>query len=151
MRPISERELIHERLGDRFEACLSVYDTERRLTVLIDEFFGDIDLRGRSVLEVGCGLGFFTRRLCERGANVIATDIGEQLLAKVRENVGRECLKVDALALSEYFGRDRFDAVLSSECIEHTPSPNEALREMARVSRSGGYISLARRIGFGPL
>lgn len=143
MRSINPKELIHERLGERFASELSMYDTERRLTVLIDEFLGGMDLVERSALEVGAGLGFFSERLQLRGARVIATDIGEGLLQRVHQRVGCECIKVDALCLSQHFARESFDIVLSSECIEHTPSPEEALRQMARLVKCGGYLSMS--------
>ncbi len=49
----------------------------------------------------------------------------------------------DALGLVEHFGPQRFDLVVSSECIEHTPDPPRALRQMARVLKPGGYLSLS--------
>jgi len=143
MRSIGEKELIHDRLGDRFATTLSVYDTNRRLSVLVDEFLGDERLRGKHVLDVGAGLGFFSERLHQKGAHVVATDIGENLLSRVRARVGCDCQRVDALGLVEAFGLDQFDIVVSSECIEHTPSPDEALRQMARVLKPGGYLAVS--------
>jgi 2-polyprenyl-3-methyl-5-hydroxy-6-metoxy-1,4-benzoquinol methylase len=40
-------------------------------------------------------------------------------------------------------GRDRFDLVVSSECIEHTPDPPAALGQMAAVLRPGGHIAVS--------
>ena len=143
MRTITEKELIHERLGDRFEQALSLYDTERRLHVLVDEFLGEDGLRGRQVLDVGAGLGHFSERMQQKGAVVTAADIGEGLLRRVREKVGCDCRQVDALRLVETFGENHFDIVLSSECIEHTPSPTDALRQMCRVLKTGGKLSIS--------
>ncbi len=143
MRTITEKELIHERLGNRFEQALSLYDTHRRLDVLVNEFLGENYLGGKQVLDVGAGLGFFSERLQQKGASVTAADIGAGLLRRVRERVGCECRQVDALRLVETFGENRFDVVLSSECIEHTPSPAEALRQMCRVLKSGGRLSVS--------
>jgi hypothetical protein len=42
---------------------------QQYLDSLIDEILAD-GLRGREVLEIGCGKGHFLRRLCERGGNV---------------------------------------------------------------------------------
>lgn len=141
MRPISEKELVHERLGDRFASALSEYDTLRRIEVLVDEFLGDV--KGQRALEVGSGLGFFARALQDRGASVVASDIGEELLRRVKATVGCECVRVDALALVDHFGPDSFDIVLSSECIEHTPIPADAVRQMARVLKPGGRLALS--------
>jgi 2-polyprenyl-6-hydroxyphenyl methylase/3-demethylubiquinone-9 3-methyltransferase len=144
MREIDSRELTHEKLGPaQFADALSQYDTGRRLKVLIDEFLPGDTLAGKEVLEVGTGLGFFAEALQRRGARVTAIDIGETLLSEVRARVGCECLKVDALGVAEHFGPARFDVVLSSECIEHTPDPLEALRQMAYVLKPGGYLSVS--------
>jgi 2-polyprenyl-3-methyl-5-hydroxy-6-metoxy-1,4-benzoquinol methylase len=143
MRTISRKEYIHENLGDQFESALSMYDTQRRVEVLIDEFLGNQQLEGKRVLDVGTGLGFFAGRLQQRGAIITAVDIGENLLKRVKERLNCECLVVDALGLSNYFGADRFDFVVSSECIEHTPDPEEALKQMAAVVKPGGLISVS--------
>jgi 2-polyprenyl-3-methyl-5-hydroxy-6-metoxy-1,4-benzoquinol methylase len=143
MRQVTAAEFSHERLGDRFEQSLSHYDTRRRVEVLIDDFLTDELVWGKDALEVGCGLGFFSARLKERGARVLATDLGEQLLEKVRLRVGCECAWADALSLEEQFGAERFDLVVSSECIEHTPAPLRALQQMARVLKPGGYLAVS--------
>ena len=143
MRVLDPRELCHDRLADRFGDLLSNYDTQRRLDTLIDEFLPVERLAGATVLDVGCGLGQFSERLQARGAKVTATDIGTRLLDLTRERVGCECVQADALDLATVFGEDRFDIVVSSECIEHTPDPREALRQMAKVLKPGGWLSLS--------
>ena len=87
MRIPTQKEYSHERLGERFRTALSAYDTQRRLDVLIDRFLAG-KLEGRTVLEVGAGLGFFSQRLQQRGASVTATDIGESMLQHVTEGEG---------------------------------------------------------------
>ena len=54
------KELTHERMGDAFASALSGYDTTRRVEVLIDHFLTDAMVRGKSALDVGCGLGLFS-------------------------------------------------------------------------------------------
>ena len=143
MRQLSDKELIHERLGRRFEEALSEYDTDRRVEILVEDFLGDLDLRGVHALDVGCGLGFFSRALQARGAVVLACDIGHELVERIRATVGCESVQADALALVDQFGESRFDLVLSSECIEHTPSPTQALIQLAKVLKPGGRLSLS--------
>ena len=63
MRAVTEEELCHERLGDEFERALSTYDTRRRVETLIDEFLTDDMVAGKDTLDVGCGLGYFSKRL----------------------------------------------------------------------------------------
>ena len=143
MRTPSKQEYCHEQLGDKFAQGLSEYDTQRRVEVLINEFLSDNMVRGKTALDVGCGLGFFSEALQERGAHVIACDIGPTLLERTRQRVGCTCELADALQLVEHFGSNRFDLIVSSECIEHTASPAEALRQMVAVLKPGGYLAVS--------
>lgn len=143
MRQITSAEYCHERLGDDFEKALSSYDTRRRVETLVDEFLPESALSGRDALDVGCGLGYFSARLQKRGARVTGCDIGTGLLERTRARVGCETAVADALHLVEQFGRDRFDVVVSSECIEHTPDPAEAVRQMVLVLKPGGLLAIS--------
>jgi 2-polyprenyl-3-methyl-5-hydroxy-6-metoxy-1,4-benzoquinol methylase len=130
-------------LGDRFESALSLYDTRRRIEVLVDEFLPESAINGKSALDVGCGLGHVSQRLVERGAHLIACDLGAGLVKRTQARAGCEAVVADAMRLSDTFGRERFDLVVSSECIEHTPDPGRALHEMLRVLRPGGLLSIS--------
>lgn len=142
-RPIDPREMTHERLGDRFAFALSRYDTDRRVEVLVDEFLGAERLRGARVLDVGCGLGDFSQRLAEHGAQVTACDLGAGLVERTRQRVGCEAVVADVLDLKATFAPESFDIVLSSECIEHTPNPVRAVEQMARLVKPGGMLSVS--------
>jgi 2-polyprenyl-3-methyl-5-hydroxy-6-metoxy-1,4-benzoquinol methylase len=137
------KEYTHERLGDTFATALSDYDTQRRVEVLIDDFLAQTPLSGRHVIDVGCGLGFFSARLKDFGADVLATDIGPGLVAKTTQRVGCAGQIADALQLSEQFGQNCFDGLVSSECIEHTPDPKEVVRQMVRIVKPGGFLSIS--------
>ena len=163
MRTPSEREYIHERLGGQFEEALSLYDTRRRMEVLIEEFLpGDL-LKGKRVLEVGTGLGHFAERLAARGAELTVVDLGPNLVENVRSRLGCEGYCADALCLTEVLQPASFDVVVSSECIEHTPDPARAVAQMLGMLKPGGLLSLstpnvvwlpvvraATRLGFRP-
>lgn len=142
-RHVDQREMTHERLDDRFASALSRYDTDRRVEVLVDEFLGRERLRGAKVLDVGCGLGDFSQRLADLGAEVTACDLGAGLVDRTRARVGCKAVVADALNLSATFEPESFDIVLSSECIEHTPDPERAVREMMRLVKPGGLLSLS--------
>jgi SAM-dependent methyltransferase len=142
IRQPTAKELTHERLGARFEEALTPYDTERRLDILVDEFLAG-KLEGCKTLDVGSGLGFFSERLVARGASVTACDIGPRLVEQTRARAGCRAVVADALRLTDTFERGSFDVVLSSECIEHTPAPEEAIGEMLAVLKSGGWLSLS--------
>jgi 2-polyprenyl-3-methyl-5-hydroxy-6-metoxy-1,4-benzoquinol methylase len=143
MRQPTPEELCHEQLGDRFLDALSQYDTQRRVETLIGSFLTDDMVAGKQALDVGCGYGYFSQQLVGRGADVIACDIGQSLVEAASQRAGCRGVVADALCLEETFGREAFDLVVSSECIEHTPDPKRALQQMAAVVKPGGWLALS--------
>ena len=127
MRQVTVAEYCHERLGDEFERALSSYDTLRRVETLVDEFLPDSALVGRHALDVGCGLGYFSERLQQRGAHVTGCDIGVNLLERTRARAGCHTVLADALRLLEQFahGRARRRLALLDVAVHHLPRPGQ--------------------------
>jgi SAM-dependent methyltransferase len=98
--------------------------------------------KGQRVLDVGCGPGALTGVLVERvGAdNVTAVDPSEPFVAAIR---GRfpEVAVHRATAESLPFEEDRFDAALAQLVVHFMTDPIQGLREMRRVTRSGGMVA----------
>ncbi|MEQ1731313.1 MAG: class I SAM-dependent methyltransferase, partial [Vicinamibacterales bacterium] len=128
----------YDSIANEFEALTNSYDTKRRLEVVFDELLGGQDLRDRTLLDVGCGSGWFSERAAARGARVVSLDIGLRLLAQTARRCRTRPVAADACQLP--FADGVFDVVVSSECIEHTPAPRTALEEICRVVRPGGAV-----------
>ena len=128
----------YDTLADQWEAVANPYETARRLEIVFDEILSAHDLHSRTLLDVGAGPGFFSKRAVDRGAHVTALDIGHSLVRKVRDRCNAAVLTGDACNIP--LASDTFDFVVSSECIEHTPDPHLALREIHRVTRPGGLM-----------
>ena len=134
------KELTHDRLVSRFDELMDDYDLGRRREVLVDRFLGPT-LRGMLVLDAGCGVGGLTRTLVAGGARVVAADIGAKLAAETRARCG--CAAVVATLDGMGFRTGSFNAVVSSEAIEHTPDPVRAVRELFRLVKPGGSLVLS--------
>jgi 2-polyprenyl-3-methyl-5-hydroxy-6-metoxy-1,4-benzoquinol methylase len=137
---MSERARFYDTIAADFDRIMNRYDLERRLEVLFDDLLRSEDLRGQRLLDAGSGTGYFSAWADSRGALVTAVDIGPSLLEETRRKGVNRVVASDVGMLS--FADDTFDVVISSECIEHTPSPRASVKELVRVLRPGGIMAL---------
>jgi SAM-dependent methyltransferase len=100
----------------------------------------------KSLLSVGCGPGVFLRELAESHPEieVVGVDISAGRVRDAEQRLrglpnARACVG-DALALP--FEADTFDLVFCRFLMEYLPDKPLAVREMARVSKSGGKVLL---------
>jgi SAM-dependent methyltransferase len=106
------------------------------------------ELRGRTLLDLGCGMGTFAIEAAGRGARSIGVDPASPALAAARrlaetENaVGARFVQADAAALP--VASDAADVVLAADLTEHLDDMTLAriLREAARALRPGGVLVL---------
>ena len=141
-RNLVPKDLAYESIAHDWETYISDFDTARRVKVLVHTLLGSATISGARVLEVGSGLGYFTREFVRcRPATMTAVDISPTLVQTLADSTsGVECLVADALNLEAVLGNRQFDIILSSEVIEHTPDPSRAFRQMADHLAPGGRL-----------
>jgi SAM-dependent methyltransferase len=98
-------------------------------------------LRGRRILDLGCGKGRFARILSARGARVVGLDVSGAMLSAARE-AGLDCVRGSARRLP--FGAGSFDGAIAVEVFEHMEprALEDACDELRRVLRPGGTLVL---------
>jgi len=121
------------RVADYFEACTA---PENRFIL---KQLGD--LRGKYLLDLGCGAGENSVYFAAQGAHCVATDyspgmveVALKLAAANRVTV--EGKVVNAMAID--FPDNTFDVVYASNLLHHIPDPHQTIREMHRVLKPGG-------------
>ena len=143
MRITTKKEFLYNEIANDFHLLLSDYDTQRRLEVLIDNFAFKANINNNKILDVGCGLGFFTERLMKHGGIVTACDLAPELVKKTKEKTQCNAVVADAMELENFFPKESFDIVVSSECIEHTPNPEQSIKSMIGMLKPGGFLILS--------
>ena len=96
---------------------------------------------GQRALDVGCGSGALVAELARRlGAkNVTGIDPSESFVDAAQARVpGARVLVASGESLP--FAEDEFDATLSQLVVNFLDDPARGLREMVRVTRSGGIV-----------
>ncbi|MBN2719125.1 MAG: class I SAM-dependent methyltransferase [Deltaproteobacteria bacterium] len=118
------------------------YENERGkgYHALIDRLELDIIrplISGRDVLEVGCGTGLIMKEIQHQVKSIKGIDISEQMLEKARERGLDVC---QGMAENLPWPDNSFDVVYSFKVLAHVAHIREALAEMNRVLRPGGFM-----------
>jgi SAM-dependent methyltransferase len=130
-----------KRHWDRFWATSpGLEDTYANDGRLVAYLVGKLDVRGKTVLEVGAGTGRDSLELAARGAEVWTLDYSDESLELTRRAAGDRLRIVCGDALSLPFGNGSFDIVFHQGLLEHFRQPLDLLAENHRVLRAGGCL-----------
>lgn len=132
-----------------FKECREIHFDEYFANSFDEKLFIPKLLHDARVLDLGCGIGFWTIELLMRGGykNFWACDLTQSAIDLTRKRLAfygfnaNLCIE-NAENLS--FPNDFFDHVNCQGVIHHTPDTEAAIREIARVLKPGGtaYISV---------
>jgi SAM-dependent methyltransferase len=130
--PLAEHPL--DRLAGKVQCTLAPHHRAYLHTLMLESSLSQCQpfVRG-DLLDVGCG-----RRPYEK-----------TFFAGARKYIGTDYLSgcshpdVISSALQIPFAANTFDTVVSTEVLEHVPDPLQAMREMRRVLKPGGFLILS--------
>jgi ubiquinone/menaquinone biosynthesis C-methylase UbiE len=99
-------------------------------------------LRGKHLLEIGCGMGYDSLEFLKRGVRVTATDLTPNAVELARRHFELEGVQAEVVrtanALDLPFDDDVFDAAWANGVLHATGDTARAVREVRRVLRPGG-------------
>lgn len=99
--------------------------------------------QARSVLEVGCGTGHFTRWLHAQGLAAVGLDISAAMLAQAQTLGGLPLAQGEAIRLP--FADGAFDLTALVTTLEFLNRPQAVLGEVLRVARHGLLLGVLNR------
>jgi 2-polyprenyl-6-hydroxyphenyl methylase / 3-demethylubiquinone-9 3-methyltransferase len=103
-----------------------------------------ISLKGKTVLDVGCGGGILSESMAMKGAKVTGIDLGEKAL-KVAQlhslesnvDVSYRLISAEELTIEQ---PESFDVVTCLEMLEHVPDPASIVEACTKLVKPGGHI-----------
>ncbi|WP_296448160.1 class I SAM-dependent methyltransferase [Rhodoferax sp. UBA5149] len=100
---------------------------------------------GKSLLDVGCGTGWFTRRLAAAGLDVTGLDIDADALGFARQRSDHDISYVEGDACRLPFPAQSFDQVISITALCFVDDWPRAMAEIVRVTRRRFVLGLLNR------
>lgn len=98
-------------------------------------------LKGKKVLEAGCGAGRFSEIMLEKGAALFAVDLSTAVEANYkncRKYPGYFVCQANILSLP--FQPKQFDIVVCIGVIQHTPDPEQTMTALCAQVKPGGML-----------
>jgi len=99
------------------------------------------DVRGKRVLDAGCGEGRFARMLAERGAKVTAVDLSRRMIELAEAEEAKTALGIEYAEMNmtdlSAFANEQFDAAVAYLSLLDVEDCVAALAEIARVLKPG--------------
>ncbi len=103
-----------------------------------------VSLKGKTVLDVGCGGGILSESMAQKGAQVTGIDLGEKALKVAQLHSLESGVVVDyqLIAVEELAEKQpsSFDVVTCLEMLEHVPNPASVVAACAKLVKHGGHV-----------
>jgi SAM-dependent methyltransferase len=96
-----------------------------------------VPLKNARILDVGCGIGTYVRKLQDLSEHVYGIDVDPTRVRRA-DTSGLSVATSERLP----FADNAFDVVLLNEVIEHVRDDAATLREACRVTRPGGHVAV---------
>lgn len=129
----------------------------RKLLENPDSMLGPFVRKGMTVLEPGCGMGFFTlplARMVGETGRVVVVDVQEQMLQGLKRRAAKaglleriECRLAagDDSCISDL--RESVDFAAAINMVHETPDPAAFIRELAETIKPGGRLLVVEPSG----
>lgn len=122
----------------------------RRKDRCLSDFLRDHLLpRGKSILDVGCGTGFFVEAFTRRGGHVSGMDITRTSVDRLRDKYGA-AFYIQDISARDYTPPQLFDVVNIWDVLYHVVDDsrfNQALANLTVSVKPGGYLLLSDYLG----
>jgi 2-polyprenyl-3-methyl-5-hydroxy-6-metoxy-1,4-benzoquinol methylase len=98
------------------------------------------DLKGKLVLDVGCGMGRFAEVATRWGARVVGVDLSAAAEVAAKNLADREFTAFQADVFALPFAPESFDIIYSIGVLHHTPDCEAAVKTLDKYLKPGGLL-----------
>ncbi len=101
-------------------------------------------LKGKAVVDIGCGGGILSESMALKGAHVLGIDMGKAPLSvaqlhKLESGVELDYQQITAEELAEQEA-GKYDVVTCMEMLEHVPDPSSVIAACSKLVKPEGHV-----------
>ncbi len=96
--------------------------------------------KGKQILEIGCGEGFFARAFAKTGATVIGSDIGPELIRVAEEKGGGPSYRVSPAENLSWVPAHSQDIVVAVLTLQNMEKIEPVFGQVSKVLKKGGAL-----------
>jgi len=99
-------------------------------------------LRGKAVLDLGCGYGWHSKYAAEQGASsVLGLDLSEQMIAEARKRNPSANVVYKICGIEEYeYPKDTYDFVISNLALHYIADLDSVFKKVFQTLKAGGVF-----------
>jgi len=101
------------------------------------------EVKGKTILDVGCGGGIVCEPLARMGAKVTGIDAGQENIDAAKAHAVQSGLSITYKATTAEDYKGQFDVVLALEIIEHVEDPALFVQSLIKLAKPKGLIILS--------
>ena len=104
------------------------------------------DLKGKKLMDIGSGSGYFSFRFAKKGANVVAADVQEEFLAYVKDRITKEDVSPGSVTQRKISYTDPFlndkemDIIFLCNVYHHIENRQEYFTKVKKGLSMGGKL-----------
>ena len=113
----------------------------------VDFIKSKVDLKGKRVLDIGCGGGILTEAIAREGAEVTGIDQGEKVIkiAKLHSLESQLNINYEQINIENFIkkNKQKFDVITCLEMLEHVPDPASVIKACSQILKPDGKLFLS--------
>jgi 2-polyprenyl-6-hydroxyphenyl methylase/3-demethylubiquinone-9 3-methyltransferase len=113
----------------------------------VDFIKSKVDLKGKRVLDIGCGGGILAEALAREGAEVTGIDQGEKVIkiAKLHSLESQLNINYEQINIENFIKKNKhkFDVITCLEMLEHVPDPASVIKACSQILKPDGKLFLS--------